>query len=780
MLGLAAAVPLPVRAQDPTPTTVPAGPVSPFDGRPITELRVIGLERIDEAYVRNQIRTRVGQTYSQTQVQRDIGTLLRTARFLDVRAQPAEVPGGVVVTFSLVEKPEVESVSFVGNVRFKEKKLLEALTFAAGDPLDMFEIRQGREAIERLYREKGYAFAEVTVDEEQVRTGRRVVYTIVENQRVRVRGIRFEGAYAFDATELENAIETKTYIWIFRTGDYDPDKVARDAATLQAYYRDRGFLDAEVSWVPEFRDVAREELDIIFRINEGVRYTVEEIRFEGHEVVTEEELLAAMRLKVGDPLLAAQLNTDVKSIETLYGSRGYIEAQVAAGWVYSAEPERVIVTIRIREGEPFRFGWIEVNGNLKTQEKCVRRELRFFPEDVYDITLTRAAEKRLKETGLFTEARIEPVAPPDNAPGVRDAIVTVTENPQTTQFIAGIGASSDSGLVGNIVLENTNFDILDRPRTWEEFFRGRAFRGAGQTMRLQLEPGTEFTRFRIDFREPYLNDRPIGFNTSLYLFERGRDGYDEQRAGFTFSFDHKFEKGFLKDWIGEIAFRNEYVNVADRESFAAKDIRDAEGGHYLSSIKLSLAHDTTDSRFNPTEGHRFVTSVEQFGMMGGDYFFTEFMARYIQHWTVAIDEQDRRSVVSWHATLGQMFGDTPVFERFYAGGIGSFRGFDYRGISPRDGLRRNRIGGDFMVLTGAEYTFPIYDKVIRGVFFADMGTVERDFGISSWRAAVGAGIRLTLDIFGTVPMEFDLALPVAKDGEDDTRIFSFFIGLPFL
>ena len=204
-----------------------------------------------------------------------------------------------------------------------------------------------------------------------------------------------------------------------------------------------------------------------------------------------------------------------------------------------------------------------------------------------------------------------------------------------------------------------------------------------------------------------------------------------------------------------------------------------DGGSYLSSVKLSLLHDTTDSRFDPGEGHRLRLSWEQAGAMGGAYYHSKLTGSYTRHWTMAIDEQDRKSVVSARLRVGQILGEAPVFERFYAGGIGSMRGFDFRGISPRDGLRENRVGGAFMVLTGAEYSFPLYAKVVRGVFFADMGTVEEDFGINTWRSAVGAGVRLTLDIFGTIPMEFDLALPVSKGGDDDERVFSFFIGLPF-
>ena len=779
----AATVPagIPTDVAVPTPAPKPAaGAVSPLDGRIISELNIVGLERVDEAYVRNQIRSRAGQAYSQEQVQGDVSRLLRTGRFLDVRIETETVNGQVRLTFRIAEKPEVSSIEFVGNKEFKTKDLLKDISFAAGDPLDLYEIRRGKEAIERKYKEKGYAYVEVTYDEELLRTEHRVVYTIVENQRVRVRKVRFEGNVAYSERELKGEVETKSWIPIFRTGDFDPDRAERDAAKVQQYYRERGYLDAEVSYVPQFMDVAREKMEVVFRVSEGVRYSVQEIRIVGNHVLSVDEILDMMTLKVGEPFVDARLRADIKAIQTKYGSQGYIYASVAPSWVFADEPAQIILTLTIREGDQFQVGWIEVNGNARTQEKCVRRELRFYPEEIFDTTKTEKAEKRLKGTGLFTEATVEPIEPLDNEPGVRDALVTVTENPQTTQFIAGVGASSDSGILGNIMLKNSNFDIADWPRSWSEFFKGKAFRGAGQTMQIQLEPGTELNRFRIDFREPYLMDQRIGFNTSLYLFERGRDGYDESRFGGEVSFDKAFEEGLLANWVGEIALRSEYVKVSDVQSFAAKDIRDVEGGNFLTSVKFSLLHDTTDSRLNPSMGHRFNVSWEQAGAMGGDFLFSKANVGYTRHWTVAVDDQDRRSIVTAYARGGQIFGDAPVFERFYAGGIGSLRGFDFRGISPRQGLRKNRVGGDFMLLGGAEYSFPLVAKVVRGVFFSDMGTVEEEFGIRSWRASVGGGVRLTLEIFGTVPMEFDLAYPIAKDDEDDTRIFSFFIGLPFL
>jgi len=757
--------------------TKPAEPVaveaSAFEGLIIGEVRIEGLERIAESYVRNRIRSQAGQPYMQEQVQRDRSALLRTGRFFDVQAEPRQEDGEIVVTFSLEERKEVAGIEFVGNEELERDDLTEVLPFAVGDPLGLFGIRQGREAIERLYQEKGYAYVEVSFNEQRLEDEQVVEYIVIENQRVRVRDIRFEGNSAYADSELKWIISTKEYIPIFRTGQFKPDQAERDAAMVQKYYRDRGYLDAEVGYTLEFKDVARENLSLIFRVNEGARYAMGELHIEGNEVFTDEELLEEMSLEEGDYLIDTRLQKDKKHLKELYGSQGYIYAQVVTSWVFSSTAGEVILTFSINEGEQFAIGDIRVRGNKDTHEKCVRRELRFYPMETFDTEEMSKAEKRLKGTGLFTEANIEPVG---DQPGVRDALVTVEENPQTTQFIAGVGASSNSGVIGNIVLENTNFDLFDTPRSFGEFFKGQSFRGAGQTMRISLEPGTELSRFRIDFREPYLMDKPIGFGTSLYLFERGRDGYDEERVGGNFSFDRRFEEGWLEGWIGEIAFRMENVEVNDRDAWAAEDIRDVDGSNFLTTVKLSLLHDTTDSRYEPTEGHRLRFSWEQ---AAGDFYHAKTTGSYSQHWPVYEDEEGRKSVFTVRGRVGQILGDSPVFERFYAGSIGSMRGFDYRGVSPRDGIRDNRVGGEFMVLGGVEYSFPLYAEAIRGVFFSDMGTVEEDFGLSSWRASVGFGVRLTLQIFGTVPMEFDFAIPVVDEDEDDTRTFNFFIGLPF-
>lgn len=751
-------------------------PTDSFEGRAIEAVQIEGLDLIDEGYVRGQIRTRASENYSATRVAEDVSRLLRTGRFLDARAMPRLEDDRLIVTFTLREKPVVQSIEIVGNVKYSTKDLLKEVEFVVGDPVDRFLVSQSREQIERKYRDGGYAYAEVTVDEAALSESQRVIFQITEGPRVRVRKIEYEGNITYETKRLNKLVSTRTYIPIFRTGEFDPEQAERDAANIQTFHREHGFLEAEVSYRPEFLDESRENLRLVFVISEGIRYSVKEIRVVGNDVFSADEILSMMQLGVGMYFDAFDLKADVENIESEYGRRGYIYATVTPSRVFADEPQQVVLTLEVKEGDSFYFGRIEINGNQMTQDKVVRRELRFYPDDIYDTTKTKAAEERIKQTQLFTEATITPVG---EAPDVRDALVEVTENPRTNNFLLGVGVSSDAGAVGNIVLENTNFDLFDWPRSLTEFVKGRSFRGAGQTARIQLEPGTELTRFRIDFREPYLMDQPIGFNTSAYFLERDRGPYDEERLGLSWSFDHRFETGWLKDWTARLAFRTELIDIDDVDWFAAEDIRDVEGDNFLTSVEPALIHNTTDSVFNPSKGHRLKMAWEQAGVFGGDFTFSKLTASYVQHWTIVTDAEGRKSILSARGDVGYIFGDAPVFERFYAGGIGSFRGFEYRGISPRDGWRDDAIGGEFMLITGAEYSFPLYEELIRGVLFLDMGTVEEDLEITTWRAAAGAGVRLTLPIFGTIPMEFDLGFPISKDGDDDTQIFSFYIGLPF-
>lgn len=741
----------------------------------IARVEIQGLRSINEGFVLRIIKTREGQPFSRQQVQEDVRELWRSRKFLNVFADTAVEEGRAVVILRLQERPEILSVEIEGNKRFSDEELFKELSFFAGSVLDMFEVNRGRENILQKYKSKGYYYAEVKLDERTLRDESRVVYQITEGPRVKVRKILFEGVRTIPEPRLRLPMQTKTYIWIFRTGALDEDLVERDAREIQSLYRNEGYLDARVGYRLEFDTLSREDLNVIFVVEEGPRYRVRDINIRGNEAFDTERVRSAIQLKAGDYLRDEAVRTDAKRVEDLYGEIGYVVTRVDTSYEYLEEPGVANLNLDIIEGIRSRFGRITIRGNPRTKDQVIRRELLFYPGEDYNTVETRKAEQRVMETGLFNRATITPL---EDVRGMREALVEVEEAEQVN-FLIGIGVSTDSGVIGSLSINNRNFDLFDWPATWGEFFRGQAFRGDGQRLSLRLEPGTEVSRFSISFTEPYLFDRPLRYDSSFYLFQRSRQSYNEQRLGVTQALSKRFITGPLDGWAVEGALRIEGVEISDIRPLASKQIREVKGNSFLTSVKGTIVRDTTDSRMIPTEGYRMALSWEQVGALGGDFDFGKPTASFAIYKTVRTDILDRKSVVAGRADLGYIVGDAPVFERYYGGGFGSIRGFDYQGISPRAGIFSDRVGGKFIVLTGGEYSFPLYGKNIRGVTFLDMGTVEEEFKITSWRASVGFGLRVTVQFFGPVPIVLDFGFPIAKEDDDDTRVFNFSFGASF-
>jgi len=738
----------------------------------IKSVDVTGLVQTRRVFVDDLTGVRPGQPLDRPALDAAVTRLLGTGRFLTATYTIDPQADGAAVTFEVHERTAVTAVRFQGNARFKGSQLEEVVEVKVGEAIDWFAVRDGRDAILHKYRTEGFGDAAVEFDRELLERTGELVYTIEEGPRVQIREIRFEGNTTFDDKRLAREIQTKTKFWFLRAGSFDQDKIDADVARLQNFHRDEGFLDARASYRREAGEKPG-DLRVVFVIEEGTRYAIEDLQFAGHTVFSTDELLDLIDSAVNATVNRPQVDADARTIRTRYWELGYIDARVRAVRVFSEAPALVRITFEIVEGEQFRVGRIVVRGNARTKDKVVRRELNLYPpDDLLDLNEAREAERRLLETRVFSSARVLPVG---EEPGVRDLVIDVQEAEKSGDFIFGVGVTSNSGLVGTIVLDLLNFDLFDTPRSWEEFFKFRALHGAGQRLRLELQPGTEVSRFRIDFTEPYLFDKPLRFDTGLYLFERDRDDYDEGRIGTNISIGKRFERGRLRGWSGELALRLEQIQIDDIELFTSREVREDEGSSFLTSLKASLVRDRTDSRFLPSVGDRFLISYEQTGVLGGDYTFGEFRSRYSWFKTLREDALERKSVLELYTEGGAIVGDAPVFERFFAGGTGSIRGFEFRGIGERDGLDDTNIGGDYLILAGAEYSFPLIGENVRGHVFLDSGTA----GAGQYRAAVGAGIRLTLDVLGPLPIELNLAAPISQDSDDDEQVFSFVIGRIF-
>ena len=749
-----------------------AGQAHGQEAQTIEEITYTGLNRMEPSYVQDLVRVRVGDSLDRDALDAAVGRLLRTGRFLTATYDVQPGVAGVLVRFALAERATVVSLAFEGNKKFGDRRLAEEIAVKVGEPVDWFLVRGGVESIAALYRQAGYTDVTVTFDRAQLESTGVLVYTIGEGARIRIRDIEFEGTTAFSDRKLKRKIGTKEAFSFLRTGAYDEDKADADVAIIQRFYRDEGYLDARVTCQTELAENG-EDLTVLFSVTEGDRYAVEELVFEGNRAFATEDLFALIDTAKGQAVKPPVVEADAQRIRERYGELGYIYADVRPVRVFSDKPGLVRITFQVEEGAQFRVGRVVVRGNTRTRDKVVRRVLNLYPpDDLLNLTEAREAERHLTEMPIFASARVYPVG---DAPGLRDVVIDVEEAERSGDFIFGFGVTSDSGVLGTFVLDLQNFDWRDKPRNFEELVKFRSFFGGGQRLRIEAQPGTEVTRLRVDFTEPYLFDKPVRFDMGAYLFERGRDGYVERRGGGNVSLGKRFQRGWLQSWTGEVALRVENVTISDVDLFTSKQVREDKGGNLMSSIKLALARDRTDSRLLPTKGDRMRMAYEQFGVFGGDHFFGKLTGSYTWYKTMRVDTLDRKSVFSLKAEGGAIIGDAPVFERFFAGGTGSIRGFDYRGVGPRDGIDDTNVGGETMLLLSGEYSFPLIGETIRGMFFVDTGAVPIDV----WRASVGTGIRLNLNFLGPLPLEFNLALPVVSEEDDEERIFSFLIGTAF-
>ena len=336
-------------------------------------------------------------------------------------------------------------------------------------------------------------------------------------------------------------------------------------------------------------------------------------------------------------------------------------------------------------------------------------------------------------------------------------------------------------LMGSIDLTQRNFDITDIPESPGEFFAGRSFRGAGQSFRLALQPGNEFSNYSVSFSEPHLLNSDYSISNSAFFRTRDFDDFDERRFGGTLGFGRRF--GDV--WSGSVQVGAENIEIDAISSRAPVDIFDVEGENLLTTVGFAIQRDTIDNRLEPQRGSRLSFGIERAGAIGGDFDYTRLSGNFNKFWTLQRDFLDRPSVLSLRLEGGWIVeqDESPVFERFFAGGQRSFRGFEFRGVGPRGvtpagTLSDDAVGGDWLLLLGLQYEFPLFGESLRGVVFTDQGTVQEDVGLDQWRVSIGTGVRIQVPFVSQVPFALDFAIPIREEENDETTIFSFNIDVP--
>ncbi len=531
------------------------------EGMMIERLDVAGHVTLTRAEVLSVVRARPGQAFRSEIVNDDVNRIAKLDAAESAYYNTKIENGRVVLTYVVAEHNLVRSIAFKGNKKLKDGVLRKELSFKMGDYLDVFAARAGVDTMKEKYKKKGFPWIEITLDEGSVMFGQ-VAYEITEGPRPKIKKVSFVGNTSLSSRQLQKTIKTKKKKALFFSVYYSPEQLEADTEKLLEVYQKKSFLDAHISSSVDFKK-DRNRAFVTFTIKEGPAYFVESIAFEGNQFFAAEQLQAELKLRPDFFYSEAWADFDAKKIKSKYGEMGFIETAVSIKREFLPDVPKVKVEFDINEGGRYRVGEVVITGNTSFQDRTIRRimdEERFTPGQWYDADAARGngegeLEKIIKQSVVAESAVIVPTG---TDPNTRDAMVTISEG-QTGSIMLGAGIGSDDGLIGNITLNQRNFDITDTPDSFKDIFNGNAFRGAGQQFRLSASPGTDVSRYAASFTEPYLYDKPIAFSLSASLYERERETYDEKRLAGKVG----LEKRYPDKWRRGISFRAENVKVED-------------------------------------------------------------------------------------------------------------------------------------------------------------------------------------------------------------------------
>jgi len=794
-----------------------------FEDRIISAIEFEGLDRVTEQRVENLIQSTVGELYVAEIVEGDVYTLTHLGEFKFIQADVVlQEDGTVELIYTFREQQIITQISVVGNTMISDNILLAVTPIMQGLGRDQDAIDRGRRAIMDLYKEQGNYLVEVfpevieygkDVDEF---TGQRIdesvvlIYKIMEGPRVRVKGMSFFGNHSFTAKELAAEVDTNVSVPFFRRGELNEQVLDADVSSLKRFYINRGFRDVRVSYKNPLSPNDKEAA-VVFLIEEGPQYTIGGISSDFitigdlQPVFTEEQIRGLIPMKKGDVFRQFDINDAVLAINKAYGVLGRIitvdpkqqaiknarrtmfgggkslELDAVSAIPFHAEPGATVdIVFIITEGVPTRVGVIEIKGNSVTQDKVIRGRISLKPGYPFDVTEANLSEDRLMKTRLFNDVKmtIQP-ADPDN-PNIRDLLVEVDES-QTGSLNFGMMAGSDSGLFGNISLNQRNFDVLDWPESWEEFWQRKAFIGAGQQFSMAFQPGDKIFNYEISLTDPRFLDTDYSVGGTA---GHRRQDYGDYTQNSLFS---RFNVGrrFGDIWYGGISLVANRNELTDIDTNVPLEVFNDRGPSTINSLGISVTRTTLKPFIMPTEGSHTRLHIDQFGLPAGDYNFTKLYLTNTSYFAVNRDFLNRVSALRLDSRIGYIFGGTaPTYEKFYLGGR-KLRGFDYRSISPMGTPRvaggdpTIPVGGDWQFFLGAQYEFPVVDRFLTMVVFCDSGTVLNTPSFDDYRVSIGAGIRMHIPQLGQAPLAFDFGVPVVKQETDKKKIFSFSVQLPF-
>ncbi len=721
-------------------------------------IRVEGTQRVEEETVRAYMVVREGMINDVDMVDQSVKTLFASGLFSDVTIRRSE--GGLVV--SVVENPIVNRVSFEGNGAINDDTLTKEAELRPRLVYTRARVQDDVERFIEIYRQSGYFAARIEPKVVQLPQNRvDVIFEINEGPVTGIRSINFVGNKEFDDDRLrEEIITSETRWWRFfaSSDNYDPDRLNYDRQQLRRFYLTKGYADFRV--VSSSAELTRdgEEFFVTFNLEEGELFTFAESSIRSTvETVDIETLQAAVDHVEGDRYDLRKIEDTEDALTKLLGEKGFAFAEIRARTRRDRENNLIRVEYVIEEGPRVYVERININGNDRTHDEVLRREMRISEGDAFNRVLLERSRRNLRALGFFSSVDIE--ESPGSEPDKTIIDVNVVEQ-STGELTFGVGYSSAESLT-------TEFAISERNLL-----------GRGQKLNLRVGVSDEVQRYQISFTEPFFLDRRVAAGFSVFNTE---SDYDND----AYVFSSTGIGGQLAFPLSEDGRLSLSVNLSEDElenNFFAMDInRSYEYSKYEIGYYYSI--DKRDDPIDPTEGWNLGFGQDLAGPSGDVTFIrTSAVANYYYEIAEGWVFHGRASA----GFIDDYENDIVYYgDRFFRGGS-SFRGFDRSGVGPRQISTGYAVGANRYIIGTTEVSVPTgipKDVGMKANLFVDFGAVgdtdetqndiEDEF---AFRATSGLSISWKSP-FG--PVRFDFATALKKENYDKAKSFRFSVGTRF-
>ena len=760
-------------------------------------IQYIGPTNVAKSVILSNMRTTVGGVYSAASVEEDVRNLYATGFFINLAIKDEPLGDGVKVNVVVQTKPLVKEIVIRGAKAVKETRLKKEIKTKVGESLSEQQISSDTDKIKDYYLGKGYNQVQVSykIDTNE-EFGRSVVtFIISEGEKAYVTEVDFIGNAHLTTKELRKIMKTRKknlLSFLNKSGLFKEDDFKTDLDNLRTYYNSKGYIDMEVKDV-KYEYPEKGLMKVTITVFEGIQYTVGKIDFDGNTIYSKADLRnfhgqKIVRMDEGKVYAPRAftpekkepnkelptLENDIQRITDMYGTRGYIDPGIVTPERQAnVESGKIDILYHIKEGSQSYVEQIIIQGNNRTKDKVIRREILVAPGEIYDSVKANYSKKRLENLQYFGSANggsgVD-ISPQDTTVPNRKNMVVTVEEKRTGSVTFGAGFSSVDSLLGFVEITQGNFDIFNFPY----------FTGGGEKFRVRLQYGIERQDAEIEFKEPWFLEQRLSLGYNLFYHNATflSDFYNERNYGASVS----LSKAFGQFWAGSITYTLQEFDLYDFASNSSPQLLQEQGYRSDSSITLGMTYDHRDSVLLTRSGTHADFSAEFAGgpLLGQTniYKFQADAQHYILlPYDLILTIAGATGVADFYDTSTEV----PLFDRFFIGGSRSVRGFRNRDIGPVDN-NNEPLGGDTMAYQNLELTFPIMDRV-RGAVFNDMGFLDaRPFHYTdAWHElnmAAGVGLRLNLPIG---PLRLDYGLPYKDQGynHNNTGKFSFDVGYQF-